>query len=150
MVLGILQFELLIPDPESLKDKRRVVQSLKDRLHREHLCSVAEVGDADLMNLAVMGLAIVGRDGQRVGEVLDQISLKLRGLREAEVGEIHREIVRGDALKGSGEENLPDPEGDARVPHASHTGEEGLKHELLEYFERGEDAAEGKPPPGRD
>ena len=46
MVVGILQFELLVPGATSLKDKRRVVKSVKDRLHREHLVSVAEVGPA--------------------------------------------------------------------------------------------------------
>ncbi len=40
--VGILQFELLIRQRRSLKDKRRVVRSVRDRLHREHLVSVAE------------------------------------------------------------------------------------------------------------
>ena len=43
MVVGILQIEVSIDGSTSLKDKRRVVSSLKDRLHREHQVSVAEV-----------------------------------------------------------------------------------------------------------
>ena len=145
MVLGILQFEVLIPDPESLKDKRRVVQSLKDRLHREHLCAVAEVGDPDLMSVAVLGLAVVGREGQRVGEVLDQISLKLRALREAEVGEIHREIVKGEALAAGAAETIGTGASDDATPGIQ--AAEGLKDELLAYFEKGERPADPKPPP---
>jgi hypothetical protein len=96
MLIGILQFELFIDDARSLKDKRRVMSSLKDRLHREHLCSIAEVGDADALNHALLGLAIVGRDGGRIGETLDRITAKLRGLTEAEVGDIRRQILAGE------------------------------------------------------
>ncbi len=95
MVVGILQFELLIHEAESLKDKRRVVLSVKDRLHREHQASVAEVDAHDMLNRAVLGLAVVGRDGRRVGEVLDQITAKLRGLHGAELGGVQREILYG-------------------------------------------------------
>jgi uncharacterized protein YlxP (DUF503 family) len=103
MVIGILQFELIIHGSESLKDKRRVVRSVKDRLHRQHLVAVAEVGAQDVLNVAVMGLACVGADGGRVGEVLDKITAKLRALGDAELGEISRQIVEGSALTPSGE-----------------------------------------------
>lgn len=97
MVLGVLQFQVLIHGAESLKDKRRVVQSLKDRLHREHLCSIAEVGDPDLLNVATMALAIVTRDGRRAGEILDAVTAKLRELRDGELGEIDRQILHASA-----------------------------------------------------
>ena len=93
MILGILHFEVLVHGATSLKDKRRVVQSLKDRLHREHLCSIAEVGDPDILNCAIMGLAVVCRDGKRAGEVLDAISHKLRETRDAEVTSIRRHVL---------------------------------------------------------
>jgi len=97
MVLGVLQFQVLVHGAESLKDKRRVVQSLKDKLHREHMCSIAEVGDLDLLNAATLALAIVTRDGQRAGEVLDAITIKLRELRDGEVGEIDRQVLHASA-----------------------------------------------------
>lgn len=98
MVIGILQFELLIHDAESLKDKRRVVRSLKDRLHREHLVSVAEVAAQDRASLAVLGLALVGTDGRFVAQTLDRIVEKLRGMHDAELGDIHREVLQGEAV----------------------------------------------------
>lgn len=97
MVLGVLQFQVLIHGSESLKDKRRVVQSLKDRLHREHLCSIAEVGDPDLLNVATLALAVVSRDGQRIGEILDAITIKLRELRDGELGELDRQVLHASA-----------------------------------------------------
>jgi hypothetical protein len=95
MVVGIFQFELLIKGAESLKDKRRVVNSVKDRLHREHLVAIAEVDRLEAHHVAVMALALVGNDGRRIGEVLDSISAKLRTLPDADLGDVQREIVQG-------------------------------------------------------
>ncbi len=95
MNIGVLQFEVSIPDAASLKDKRRVVNSLKDRLHREHMVSIAEVGDPDVATLAVMALVCAARDGARAGDVLDKVCAKLRALPDGEVGPIHRQILSG-------------------------------------------------------
>ncbi|MCC6676810.1 MAG: DUF503 domain-containing protein [Phycisphaerales bacterium] len=136
MVVGILQFELLIHDAESLKDKRRVVRSVKDRLHREHQVSVAEVDRLENPSVAVLGLALVGREGRHVGEVLDQITAKLRASTEAELGDMQREVIQGDAG-----ESLPGPAG----------GDDGLAAELMRRAAEIERAAErdGPPPAGR-
>ena len=99
MVIGVLQFELLIHDAQSLKDKRRVVRSVKDRLHREHQVSVAEVAAHDILNVAVLGVACVAPDGRRAGEVLDAVSDKLRRLTDAELGDTMRQILRGDGAE---------------------------------------------------
>lgn len=106
MVVGVLQFELHIHGAESLKDKRRVVKSLRDRLHREHLVSVAEVGAQETLNLAVMGIALAGSDGARIGKVLDTIDAKLRSMTEAELGSTRREIIHGQTLETQPEDEL--------------------------------------------
>lgn len=92
MYVGVLQFELLIVGASSLKDKRRVVRSVRDRLCREHRAAVAEVGLLDRMDAAAMGLCVVAGDGQRVHQLLDAALEKLRRLRDAELGE-HRRLV---------------------------------------------------------
>jgi len=107
VVVGVLQFELRIPWAESLKDKRRVVRSLKDRLHREHQVSVAEVAALDEAGIAVLGLASVGTDGHRVGEVLDAVSAKLRAMTDAELGATRREIIHGSQVwSGAADEGV--------------------------------------------
>ncbi len=98
MVVGILQFELLIPGATSLKDKRRVVRSVKDRLHREHQVAVAEVGSQQMLNVAVLGLASVSSDGARVGRTLDSIVAKMRCLREAELGGTKRRVTEVEVM----------------------------------------------------
>jgi uncharacterized protein YlxP (DUF503 family) len=101
MVIGVLQFELVIDASESLKDKRRVVRSLKDRLHRDHLVSVAEIGALEIWNLAVMGLAIVSRDAGYVNPVLDRIVAKLGSLPEARLRDFTRDVLNADQLPGT-------------------------------------------------
>lgn len=98
MHVAVLQFELLIRGASSIKDKRRVVRSVKDRLHRDHLVSVAEVGHLDNMNVAGMALAAVNRDAAYLQGQMDIIVGKLRNLHDAELGECSREILHGDQL----------------------------------------------------
>jgi uncharacterized protein len=113
MVVGILQFELLIHGGESLKDKRRVVASVKDRLHRDFQVSVAEVASQDILNQAILGLAAVGNDGAHIGRVLDTITARLRSLGDAELGATTRRILVGHASEvGAGADEI-DPDEDA-------------------------------------
>lgn len=110
MIIAVLQFELLIPDPESLKDKRRVVRSVKDRLHRDFQCAVAEVGALGNLAVARMGLAIVSNDGKHAGQVLDRITERLRELPDAHLGDCRRELITG-----RGGDDDPDGEPDTRT-----------------------------------
>jgi uncharacterized protein YlxP (DUF503 family) len=108
MVVGILQFELLIHGAQSLKDKRRVVSSVKDKLHREHQASVAEVALQDKMGVARMALAMVGSDGKYIGQALDRITTKLRALTDAELGDCSREVLHDPQGQTASDEAPPD------------------------------------------
>jgi uncharacterized protein len=59
MIVGISSFELHLPDSRSLKDKRRVIKSLIDRLHHRHRVSIAETGFHELHQRAEISLAAV-------------------------------------------------------------------------------------------
>lgn len=106
MFIGILQFELLVRASTSLKDKRRVVRSVKDRLHRQHLVSVAEIAALDHPRLAVMALTLVSNSRANVEAVLDRVVRKLQALTTAELGAVSREILSGDAAVADDEEPL--------------------------------------------
>jgi uncharacterized protein YlxP (DUF503 family) len=73
MVIGICRVELHLPDRHSLKEKRHVVKSLKDRMRRTFNVSIAEVGDQDVWQRAILGAACVGTDRPYVNGVLDQL-----------------------------------------------------------------------------
>lgn len=72
MIVGLCTMELFIPDGHSLKDKRRVLQSVKSRIRDKFNVSVAEVGDQDLWQKAILGLACVANESAHVNQVLDQ------------------------------------------------------------------------------
>lgn len=78
MVIGILQVELGIDESSSLKDKRRVVSSIKTKLHREHQVSVAEVGLNDDCSTAIIGIAAASNDVAHAQHVLGGVLDKLK------------------------------------------------------------------------
>lgn len=99
MYIALLQFEIEVPGAESLKDKRRIVQSIKDRFHREHQCSVAEVGSLENMSLADIAIAFVGADRKHLRSVLDVIEHKLTTLPEGRLGAIERQILSAQDIQ---------------------------------------------------
>lgn len=66
MVVGVLQLELAVPEAMSLKDKRRVILSLKDRIAHGHNVSIAEVGALDEHRRAILGMAMVSNERRYV------------------------------------------------------------------------------------
>lgn len=96
VILALLQFDLFIRDARSLKDKRRVLASLKDRLHREHMVSVAEVALQDRMGVARMAVALVASDARFAAQKLDQITAKLRALPDAQLGDVWRQVSHAE------------------------------------------------------
>jgi uncharacterized protein YlxP (DUF503 family) len=73
MTIGVLQLEIGIPDAMSLKDKRRVVKSLKDRIAHSHNVSVAEVGALDEHRRSIIGIAMVSNDARYVESQLSKL-----------------------------------------------------------------------------
>lgn len=96
MFVGLLQIELFIPHSTSLKDKRRVVRSVRDKLHREHLVAVAEIEALDRQRTCVLGLAFVSNTSAHVARTLDAIERKLERLPDARLVGVCRDIIRGD------------------------------------------------------
>lgn len=64
--------ELHLPDVESLKGKRQILKSLKDRLRRRFEISVAEVDHQDSWQRATLALACVSGDSRHANEVISK------------------------------------------------------------------------------
>ena len=73
MVIGALTLKLAIFEATSLKDKRRVISSLKERISNRFNASVAEIGLLDQRQQAELGVAIVANDGRFVESCLDKV-----------------------------------------------------------------------------
>jgi len=73
MVIGALRLKLAIFGATSLKDKRRAIKSLKERLAGRFNVSVAEVGSLDHRQQAEMAVVMVANDRRFVESCLDTI-----------------------------------------------------------------------------
>src|SRR2546428_13032809 len=73
MVVGVCTIDLHLPGIGSLKGKRQILLSLKDRLKKTYNVSVAEVDGNDLWQRAVLGVACVSNDGRHARQMLDAV-----------------------------------------------------------------------------
>lgn len=92
MHIGVLQFTVEIPYAESLKDKRRVVRSMKDKLRRQYNVSVAETDNQDELTLATIGVAAASSDVKQVNSLLDRLLNTLHDWRDASLTDHQMEI----------------------------------------------------------
>ena len=74
MFVGILRLTLHLPDPGSLKSKRHLLRSAIDRVKARFNVSIAEVGENDLWQRSVLGVAAVGNDHAFVNQTLDKVA----------------------------------------------------------------------------
>ncbi|THJ24113.1 MAG: DUF503 domain-containing protein [Nitrospira sp. CG24E] len=93
MIVGLCTVELFIPESHSLKDKRQVLLSLKDRLRDKFNLSVAEVDGQDLWQKAVLGLVCVANEGRYVNQVCDQALNLIRSVPAVEIVQSRVELL---------------------------------------------------------
>ncbi len=72
MVVSMMQFRLELEGIESIKDKRRIVSSLKEKLYLKFRLSVAEVDHLDSLQHAQIGAAVVSNSRRHGEEVLNK------------------------------------------------------------------------------
>ena len=92
MFVGLARVVLQIPGARSLKDRRKVVKGLKDRLRARLPVSVAEVGDVEAWQVATLGVAVVSGDRVRCDQVLSQVLASARSS-EAVVADFRTEVI---------------------------------------------------------
>lgn len=88
MVIGVLNVRLVMREAHSLKDRRRVIKSLKDRLRNRFNVAVAEVGDRNQHRSAELGICTVGVEQAHLNALLSKVLNAIRTAPGAElVGE---------------------------------------------------------------
>ncbi|MCM8767778.1 MAG: DUF503 domain-containing protein [Candidatus Omnitrophica bacterium] len=73
MFVGTLKFEVIIPGSTSLKDKRRVIQSIQNKIKSKFNVSIAEVDYQDKWQRAVIGLCIVNSEKKEIENICEKI-----------------------------------------------------------------------------
>ena len=90
MVIGVLQVELSLPGSHSLKDKRRLVKSLLDRLHNEFNVAAAEIDAQDNYRQAHLAVTCVSTESRHANQILSHIMSAVE--REAEMVVVRYEM----------------------------------------------------------
>ena len=71
MIVGVLTWELHLDGCRSLKEKRRILKSLKDRLHNRFNVSVSETAHQDVWQRAELTCCVVTTDRRQAESVLN-------------------------------------------------------------------------------
>lgn len=85
MVVAVCIFELHIPGARDLKQKRKIVKSLVDRIFGRFRVSIAETGHHDLHQRAELGLAAVAQSESEGRRIADAVRAELDQLTDAYV-----------------------------------------------------------------
>lgn len=92
MIVGTLKIRLVLRESHSLKDKRRVIKSLKDTLSNKFNISVAETDEQDVWQTAEIGIGAVGTDTPFVQSVLTSVVNYVRFFGGVELVDQQQEI----------------------------------------------------------
>ena len=78
MIIGVLLLDLHVPSAHSLKDRRAVIKSLKDRLRNRFNIAIAEVDATEKWQRSTLGVSTLGDHRDQVDAVLDHVTDWLR------------------------------------------------------------------------
>jgi len=93
VTIGSMTMSLMIRQSRTLKDKRRVVKSLKERIHNKFNVSVAEIGSQNHRQQAVLAFALVSGSRQFANTVLNKIVDHVRAVPPIELIDYEIEML---------------------------------------------------------
>lgn len=96
MWIGWIEFDILLGDVHSLKQKRSVVRPIVAELQRRFSVSAAETGCLDLHRRAEIGVAVVAADRAHVVAVLDSAERLMASRPEIELLSARTELRSSD------------------------------------------------------
>ena len=85
MIVGLITWELHLDACHSLKEKRQIVKSLKDRLHQRFNVSAAETDHQDLWQRAEVSACVVSTDRRHAEQVLREADRLVDGATGARI-----------------------------------------------------------------
>jgi uncharacterized protein YlxP (DUF503 family) len=92
MVVGVLKLNLWLPENHSLKGKRGVLKRIQAQVSNRFNISVAECGDQDLWQSAILGFGVVGTSQPIVEATLQKVVDFVDAMGLAEVGQVEVEF----------------------------------------------------------
>ncbi len=89
--IAVLKISFFIPSAQSLKSKRTVLKSLKDRVRQRFNVSIAELDGQDKWQRAVCGITMIGSDRRYMDSRLQNIMSFVETIHDLEIFE--QEII---------------------------------------------------------
>lgn len=94
MIIGTCQVELLIPNNRSLKGKRKVIKSIKDRVRARFNVSIAEIDRLEEWQRATLGIACISNEVGLVDRILSKVVSLIETSPDAALIDYQTEILR--------------------------------------------------------
>lgn len=130
MFVGVQRVVLQIPGARSLKDRRQVVRSFKERLQSRLRISVAEVGDLDNPRVATIAMAVVANEAAFCDEVLARAASMASTLPDAVLADRATEVIPfghgASGLQGGIEHTELDADGSG-FPYSDDEDDDGTR-----------------------
>jgi uncharacterized protein YlxP (DUF503 family) len=92
-VVGVVELHILIPGARSLKEKRKVVKAILEKLKHRFNVSVSEVDMQDVWQRAVLAVAMVGTSRQVVDSTLEKVVAYVESVYPGYLASYRKEIV---------------------------------------------------------
>ncbi len=96
MWIGWIEFDILLGDVHSLKQKRSLVRPIVAELRRTYGVAAAEVDHPDLHRRTAIGASVVSGDNKHIIDVLDKVERFVAGRPEIELLSAHRGLSQSD------------------------------------------------------
>jgi uncharacterized protein len=96
MFVGTCEFDLLLGDVHSLKEKRSIVRPIVAELRRRFDVAAAEAGHLHLHRRTLVGVAVVAADATHCRDVLDECERLVAGRPEVELLAARRRLFGDD------------------------------------------------------
>ncbi len=93
MLIGVCRIALSLPGVSSLKEKRSIVRSVLERARHRHPVAVAEVGDQDRHERAILGFAVVSNEQPHAASVLAAVVRGIESEGQATVERLRTQFV---------------------------------------------------------
>jgi uncharacterized protein YlxP (DUF503 family) len=93
VVIGVLTLELSIDSAHSLKEKRAVLNRVKDRVQHRFNVAIAEVDDHDLWNCACLAVVTVSTQREHCNRVLSKVADQVRTIKDCELEDFSVEFL---------------------------------------------------------
>ena len=92
MIIGLLQLDIIIPESNNLKEKRRTIKSLKETIRRRFNVSIAETGKLDKWSRSEISITKVSNEAKFIRQEFQKIQKDIEGRYPIEIIEKQEEV----------------------------------------------------------